>query len=185
LAIVFQIRLAHPSERERLIELQRRASLAVEQYRERLLASPDAIDIPVSQLVEGQIRVAYSSAAILGFAAVVTLGENVRELDGLFVEPGQWRHGIGRALVEDAVQIAIDDGMAHLEVTANPTAQTFYAKLGLVVAGVTKQGSAQPQACAGPWPAPSHQVSATVSQIKYHGTLIRLIHGNRHCVRIL
>ena len=40
------IRLALPGERLKLEELQRRASLALETYREQLEANPDAIDLP-------------------------------------------------------------------------------------------------------------------------------------------
>jgi hypothetical protein len=40
------IRLANPDEREALEELQRRASLALPDYREQLQANPDAIHLP-------------------------------------------------------------------------------------------------------------------------------------------
>ena len=64
-----------------------------------------------------------------GFAAVV---EN--ELDGLFVEPDLWRHGIGSALIEAATHQARRDGLA-LRVIASPTAREFYESCGFSVEG--------------------------------------------------
>jgi GNAT superfamily N-acetyltransferase len=57
------------------------------------------------------------------------------ELDGLFVEPTYWRHGIGRALVEQAERIARADGAANLWVTANTRALGFYDSCGFVTVG--------------------------------------------------
>ena len=50
------LRLARPQELEALEELQRRASLELSEYREQLLANPDAIHLPgvyVKRLVLG------------------------------------------------------------------------------------------------------------------------------------
>jgi GNAT superfamily N-acetyltransferase len=123
------IRLARPEEREELEELQRRASLALPEYREQLLAHPDAIHLPPAQLANGQVLVAEVDGRVAGFAAVVG-----GELDGLFVEPELWRHGIGRALVDEATHLARRKGFA-LTVTANPAARQFYERCGLSVEG--------------------------------------------------
>ena len=123
------LRLAEPEEHEALEELQRRASLELPDYREQLLANPDAIHLPPAQLANGQVIVAELDGAVAGFAAVVG-----GELDGLFVEPGQWRRGIGRALVDAATQEARERGLA-LRVIANPTARGFYESCGFSVEG--------------------------------------------------
>lgn len=70
--------------------------------------------------------------APLGFSVVIPTDESVHELDGLFVEPEHMYHGIGRALVEDAVTRAADRGARCLEVTAGP-ASGFYEKLGFAI----------------------------------------------------
>ena len=57
-----QIRFAHPSERAFLINLQRRASLVWEEYRDDLLAHPEAIYIPLAQFRKRQVRIAISRA---------------------------------------------------------------------------------------------------------------------------
>jgi len=123
------IRIARPDEREMLEDLQRRASLALPDYREQLLANPDAIHLPHSQVANGQVIVAEIDGRIAGFAAIVG-----GELDGLFVEPNLWRRGIGARLVEAATYEARRRGLA-LTVIANPTARDFYQNCGFSVEG--------------------------------------------------
>ena len=116
------IRRAQPGEREALEDLQRRASLALAEYREQLEANPDAIDLPADQV--GSACVAEIDGSVAGFA--VLLGG---ELDGLFVDPDYWRQGIGTALVEAAVHEARRQGLT-VQVVASPTAQGFYETCG-------------------------------------------------------
>jgi GNAT superfamily N-acetyltransferase len=123
------LRLARPEEREALEELQRRASLELPDYREQLLAHPDAIHLPPAQIANGQVIVAEFDGDIAGFAAVVG-----GELDGLFVEPDMWGGGIGRALVDAAAHQARQKGLS-LTVIANPTARGFYESCGFSYEG--------------------------------------------------
>lgn len=81
------IRCAFPSEHEALEALQRRASLANPGDRDAILANPDAIAIPMSQLESGQVYVAERAKAIVGFAAILRRADGDTELDALFVEP--------------------------------------------------------------------------------------------------
>jgi GNAT superfamily N-acetyltransferase len=123
------IRLAQVDEREELEALQRRASLALAEYREQLEANPDAIHLPPAQVANGQVLVAEIDGRIAGFAAVVG-----GELDGLFVEPDLWRRGIGAALVDEATHEARRKGLA-LTVIASPSARDFYESCGFSVEG--------------------------------------------------
>jgi GNAT superfamily N-acetyltransferase len=123
------IRVARPEEREVLEDLQRRASLALPEYREQLKAHPDAIHLPPSQIANGQVLVAELDGRLAGFAAVVG-----GELDGLFVEPDLWRRGIGAALVDAATHQARRKGLA-LTVIANPAAREFYESCGFSLEG--------------------------------------------------
>ena len=127
------IRLAKVDERDALEDLQRRASTALDEYREQLLANPDAIELPVEQIEQGSVIVAELDERVAGFA-VVLIGDNHAELDGLFVEPGLWRNGIGAALVDVAVHEARRQGLAMM-VIASPTAREFYEKCGFTVEG--------------------------------------------------
>lgn len=123
------LRLAHPDERDELEALQRRASLALPEYREQLEANPNAIHLPPAQLANGQVIVAELDGRVAGFAAVVA-----GELDGLFVEPDLWRQGVGRALTDAAVHEARRRGFT-LWVVASPAAREFYEKCGFSVEG--------------------------------------------------
>ena len=123
------LRLARPEEHDELEELQRRASLELPEYRDQLLANPDAIHLPPGQIANGQVIVAELDGEVAGFAAVVG-----GELDGLFVEPDMWGGGIGRALVDAATHEARKRGLA-LKVIANPRARRFYEHCGFSVEG--------------------------------------------------
>jgi GNAT superfamily N-acetyltransferase len=128
-------RLAVPAERRALEDLQRRASLVWEDDRDALLANPDAIELPLEQITAGRTIVAENVGELLGFAVVLRRDDGDAELDGLFVDPAQWRHGIGRALLEHAERIATSDGAASLWVTANTRALEFYGACGFVTVG--------------------------------------------------
>jgi N-acetylglutamate synthase-like GNAT family acetyltransferase len=127
------IRLARPDERDALEALLRRASLALEEYREQLEAAPDAIELPMEQIERGEVIVAELGSRLAGFAAVV-IEDDVAELDGLFVEPELWRLGIGAALVDVAVHEARRQGLAMI-VVASPSARRFYERSGFTVEG--------------------------------------------------
>ncbi|HYC94220.1 MAG TPA: GNAT family N-acetyltransferase [Sphingomicrobium sp.] len=131
------IRLARPEERDELEELQRRASLALAEYRDDLEAHADAIHLPQEQLDRGAVFVAELEGRPVGFAAL-----DGPELDGLFVEPGLWRRGIGRMLVEAATHEARRRGLS-LTVLGNPSARKFYERCGFVAEGTeqTRFGS--------------------------------------------
>ena len=118
------LRLARPEEHDELEELQRRASIELPEYRDELMANPDAIYLPEGQIANGQVIVAELEGEIAGFAAVVG-----GELDGLFVEPDLWGHGIGRLLVDAATHEAQRRGLA-LTVIANPRARRVYESCG-------------------------------------------------------
>jgi GNAT superfamily N-acetyltransferase len=126
------LRDALRKDRTALEELQRRASTHEPTYREQLLAHPDAIELPVEQIDAGFVRVAEVEGATAGFAVLLPAAQGACELDGLFVEPGHWRAGIGRRLIEDAVEIARGRGATRIDVIVNPDAVAFYVRVGFV-----------------------------------------------------
>ena len=127
------IRLARLEEREALEALQRRASLALGEYNEQLEAEPDAIELPISMIERDEVMVAERDGEVAGMA-VIFIGQEEAELDGLFVEPELWRQGIGAALVDVATHEARKRGLA-LMVTANPSARPFYESCGFTLEG--------------------------------------------------
>ena len=134
----FYIRLALPSEKLNLEQLQMRASLANEGDRDALLAHPDAIQLPVEQIAGGRVFVSEYEGAIVGFAAIEPRADGESELDGLFVEPRMQRHGIGKTLIEHCAEIVRKQGSTAIHVVGNPHATEFYSACGFEVIGTTE-----------------------------------------------
>jgi GNAT superfamily N-acetyltransferase len=132
------IRVAVIAERERLEALQWRASLSNPGDREALLASPDAIELPVAQVEDGLVFVAEVGSEVAGFAAIAPRADGDVELDGLFVEPHTWRRGIGRALVEHCCAAAQRRGARSLHVVGHPQAEGFYRACGFELHGTVQ-----------------------------------------------
>jgi GNAT superfamily N-acetyltransferase len=124
------IRDARAAEQRSLTELQRRASMHWEAYREQLVAHPEAVELPVDQIEAGLVRVAELGGEVVGFAVLLRPAQGACELDGLFVEPAHMGAGVGRSLVEDALRIARERAATRIEVVANPEAVAFYHRLG-------------------------------------------------------
>jgi GNAT superfamily N-acetyltransferase len=132
------IRQANATEAAELEALQRRSSDVWAAYRAQLAAHPDAIELPQAFIDAGWVRVAVADRDTpIGFSIVIPGDRGVHELDGLFVEPAYIGHGVGRALVEDAVARAAVTGASSIEVTAGP-AQGFYERLGFGVIATAK-----------------------------------------------
>ena len=123
------VRAARPDEREALEDLMRRVSLALPDHRDQLEAHPDAIDLPMEQIADGDVFVAELDGEVAGFAALIG-----GELDGLFVEPRLWRNGVGAALVWEAAHRARRLGLS-LTVVAGPSGRAFYEACGFTVEG--------------------------------------------------
>jgi len=114
-------------------------------YRAQLAAHPDAIDLPVEQIAARLVRVAELDGELVGFSVLLEPSEGACELDGLFVEPGRMRAGVGRRLMEDATRIARERGAARIDVVAHPQAVAFYRAVGF-----TTVGTAQTRFCPAP-----------------------------------
>jgi N-acetylglutamate synthase-like GNAT family acetyltransferase len=134
----FLIRPAIVSEQKELEALQRRASLTNAGDRNALLAHPDAIELPLEQIVAGAVFVCERNGTIAGFAAVLPRADGGTELDALFVEPTMRRRGIARSLVEHCSKVACSQGSAFLHVVGNPHAQHFYLACGFQLTGTTE-----------------------------------------------
>ncbi len=113
-----------------LRDIFRRASLGNPGDAEMLLAHPEVLVLPDTEVLAGRTRVAVlDDGTAVGFATVLGDGP-VRELEDLFVGPDAQRRGIGAELVADAVSRARAGGATRLEVTGNPHAARFYERVG-------------------------------------------------------
>jgi GNAT superfamily N-acetyltransferase len=132
------IRPALQAERSSLEALQWRASLANSGDRDALLSNPDAIALPVEHIADGHVFVAQREGVIVGFAAVLTRPDGNAELDALFVEPGLWKQGLGRLLVDHCADVARERTSRILHVVGNPHAAGFYAACGFRTSGAVE-----------------------------------------------
>jgi GNAT superfamily N-acetyltransferase len=126
------IRIAHPDDRLNLIELQRRASLASEtgEVRQMLIDDPGIIDLDEEMLANNEVMVAEIGDRIVGFATIIAHEGNDAELEGLFVEPAEWRKGIATQLVQAIEREAAAWGANRLHVLANQNVLGFYEATG-------------------------------------------------------
>jgi GNAT superfamily N-acetyltransferase len=132
---VARVRTAVVEDLPELRRLFRRSSLSNEGDREALVANPEALELPDSGVVQGRTRVAVAAdGTIVGFATGRREGA-VLELEDLFVDPDWMRRGIARRLVGALVTSAAREGIARIEVTANPHADAFYRSVGFVRVG--------------------------------------------------
>lgn len=127
------IRPARPEERAVLADLHRRASLAWGDHLEELSTLPDEAWAPAQDIPH--TFVAERDGQLAGFGVVLRTEAGEAELDGLFVEPVEWRGGAGRALVAEAERRARAMGAVRLCVVANDRALAFYQALGFVTVG--------------------------------------------------
>ena len=82
--------------------------------------------------------VAEIDGVLAGFAVILPREDGNTELEGLFVEPGRWRQGIGQKLVEHCAIVAKATGSRALHVIGNPHAKGFYDRCGFVCVGTTE-----------------------------------------------
>jgi len=132
------IRSAVVPEQKELEDLQMRASLTNAGDRDALLAHPDAVELPLTQIAAGSVFVAEWNGAIVGFAAVEPREDGESELDALFVDPNMRRRGIARALIEHCAEVARGRKSAALCVVGNPHAKDFYTACGFRLIGTTE-----------------------------------------------
>jgi len=115
--------------------LQWRASLNNPGDRDALLANPDAIVLPIEQILDDCVFVAERDGVVAGFAAVLPRPDGGAELDALFVEPHLWKCGIGRRLVDHVADVARARSASFLHVVGNPHAEGFYNACGFRTTG--------------------------------------------------
>ncbi len=78
---------------------------------------------------------------ILGFYALEPLGNKNFELDALFVEPRSIGVGVGRTLMQHAVEQVRALGGVTIQIVSDPYAESFYRKAGARRIGERPSGS--------------------------------------------
>jgi ribosomal protein S18 acetylase RimI-like enzyme len=129
-----QVRNADAHDVPALARIFRAASLSNAGDRDALLAHPGALALSADFLAGGRTRVAtVADGTVVGFATTRPTDPGVLELDDLFVDPDAMRKGVARQLIHRMATDAEREGIARIEVTANPHAFAFYDAVGFVV----------------------------------------------------
>jgi len=90
----------------------------------------DGLRIDESVLGAMKVRIAEAEdEGILGFYALAGSGP-IAQLEHLWVRPAMMGRGVGRTLVEHAVETALSSGATEMVIEADPHAEAFYVKLG-------------------------------------------------------
>lgn len=131
-------RPARPEDQAALLDIVWQTVLAEPEAYADVIASPDAVEVPIEQLDAATGCVAEVDGTIAGFAIVIPRADGEAELDALFVAPGLQRGGIGRTLIEAAKDLALAFGARRVNVVAGEKATAFYRAVGFVGVGTTR-----------------------------------------------
>jgi GNAT superfamily N-acetyltransferase len=95
-------------------------------------ACRDELSVDASMLGSGtyQCFVAAEGDAILGYYSLEDQTQGVYELDALFVDPPHIGTGVGRSLIQHAVQNLVNRNATRLLIQGDPHAVDFYAAAG-------------------------------------------------------
>lgn len=85
--------------------------------------------------------VAVDKETVVGFYAIEEVSDTDFELEALFVEPNRIGFGIGRLLVQHAVQNVANKGGETLLIQGDPNATKFYSAAGARHIGSRESGS--------------------------------------------
>ena len=128
------VRPAREDDRKTLGALKLNATLAWGDHTRDVLLALGGADELAADLLPASF-VAEIGGRIVGFATLLTNDDSEAEVEELFIEPSEWRHGIGTRLLDEAERRAVAAGAHCLCVTANPRAQAFYEACGFRVIG--------------------------------------------------
>jgi N-acetylglutamate synthase-like GNAT family acetyltransferase len=124
-----EIRRAHANEAEVLTAIAHAAKRHwhypedwIEQWKLDLTITPEFI-------AEHEMFVALVDENIVGCCALV-LTDSLAEIEHMWMRPELMGSGIGRALFEHAKHRAEERGAQVLELSADPNAEGFYARMG-------------------------------------------------------
>jgi len=129
-----KIRKAAASEAEALSALALEAKAhwgysreAIDSWREQLRISSENVEAKPTYV--GAI-----DGVIVGFCSLAPSG-HAWELDNLWVAPQVMRRGVGRALLDHALEVAFRGGASSVTVDADPNAEWFYLACGAMRCG--------------------------------------------------
>ena len=137
------LRGARPGDAATLTELALRSKAShgystefLEACRAELALTPEMIGTPGLL-----VTVAEDGEAIAGYSALTMIRPDRCELEALFIDPPRIGAGIGRQLLEDAMEQARTLGAVSMKVQSDPGAARFYSRAGGRAIGFEASGS--------------------------------------------
>jgi GNAT superfamily N-acetyltransferase len=91
-----------------------------------------------------QYFVGVKASVIIGFCAIETHSATESELEALFVDPDSIGKGVGKRLLEHAIDYAITRGFLSMLIHGDPNAEKFY-----ISAGAQRIGDAESESIPG------------------------------------
>lgn len=124
-----EIRRANPEEADTLTEIAHAAKRHWK-YPESWIQQWQA-DLTISDefIKTQEVFAATIDGAVAGCCALV-MTDSLAEIEHMWIRPEQMGSGVGRALFEHARARAVERGANALELSADPYAEGFYARMG-------------------------------------------------------
>ena len=129
-----EIRKAAASEAEALSALALEAKAHWGYSREAIDSWRDQLRISSENVEAKPTYVGAIDGVIVGFYSLAPSGHSW-ELDNLWVAPRFMHRGVGRALLDHAVEVAFRGGASSVIVDADPNAEAFYLACGAMRRG--------------------------------------------------
>src|SRR3954454_20479002 len=134
---VYTVRAAKLEEQRELTRLCVRATMHAGHDEVFIDRTMPALTITVPLIAADCVQVAQDGAGeVVGVVSVTpTALQGIAQLDGLYVDPGHWKRGIRRVLFGAAVTRAKAMKAGALMITAEPSAEGFYERMGAIRIG--------------------------------------------------
>ena len=137
------VRKAEAPEAERLSDLAMRSKALWGYTAEFMESCREELTVTADKILDERFdyRVAVLDDDVAGYYALESLSEKEFELEALFVEPSQIGKGLGRLLVEHAVDNVAGKGGDTLLIQGDPNATDFYSAIGAKHVGYRESDS--------------------------------------------
>ena len=134
---VYTVREAKPEEQRELTRLCVRATMQAGYDEAFIDRSMPSLTVALPMITANCVQVAQDgSSEVVGVVWVVpTALQGIAALHGLYVDPPRWKRGIGRVLFGAAVARAKGIKAGALMITAEPSAEGFYKRMGAIRIG--------------------------------------------------
>jgi GNAT superfamily N-acetyltransferase len=134
---VYKIRGAKPEEQRELTRLSVRATMHAGHDEAFIDQTMPALTITVPLISANCVQVAEDGTGeVVGVVVVTSTAlQGIAQLYGLYVDPPHWKRGIGRVLFGAAIARAKAIKAGALMITAEPSAEGFYKRMGTIRIG--------------------------------------------------